>query len=93
MWAQQTVIVRISPTIIAMEDAEEVARRYADRMYTVRVTPTSFRFRQRPPECFVKGSFRTKRMSEAVSIVYGRLKPSFSKKRSCKPKRGKRRRS
>ena len=91
MWAKQTIVVRISPSIVALEDAEEVARRYADRLYTVRVTSTSFRFRQRPPECFVKGSLRTKRVSEAVSIVFGRLKPSMVRKRSCKPKRKRRR--
>lgn len=93
MWAKQTIIVRISPFVTALEDAEEIAHRFADRLYTVRVTPTSFRFRQRPPECFVKGSLRTKRIDDDVSIIYGRLKRSVSKKRSCKPKRKRKRRS
>lgn len=37
-------------------------------------TPTSYRFRQRPPGDFVKGSFRTITITEGVKAVVGRLK-------------------
>ncbi len=37
-------------------------------------TESSFRFRQRDPGDFKPGSFRTKKISEGVTIVIGRLK-------------------
>lgn len=56
--------------------ATKVAREYANRIYTSRETSTSWRFRQRPPTDFVKGSFRTFSIPEedGVSLVYGELK-------------------
>lgn len=55
--------------------AKEIARKFANRIYTSRETSDSFRFRQRPPEDFEKGSFKTKKIPKAgVSLVYGKLK-------------------
>jgi len=71
----QTVI--ISKEIAATRDeATLIARRFANRIYTSRGTKTSWRFRQRPPDDFVKSSFRTFKVPdfEGVTLVYGRLK-------------------
>jgi hypothetical protein len=56
------------------EEAEEMARRFSDRLYTSRETSQSFRFRQRPPSKFVPGSFRTFQPKPGVAVVYGELK-------------------
>jgi hypothetical protein len=73
-WDMQTVIVdkSVAPT---RKDATEVARDFAKRIYTSRETKTSWRFRQRPPGDFVKGTFRTRPIrARGVSLIYGRLK-------------------
>jgi len=56
--------------------ATTVARKFANRIYTSRETKTSWRFRQRPPSDFVKGTFRTFPVPgvEGVWLVYGKLK-------------------
>jgi hypothetical protein len=84
----QTVIVskEVAPT---REEATEIAREYANRIYTSRQTESSWRFRQRPPDDFKKGSFRTFKVPgvEGVSMVYGDLKarkPSKRKKKASK---------
>lgn len=73
----QTVIVPkgLAPT---REEATEIAREHANRIYTSRQTKDSWRFRQRPPADFKKGSFRTFKVpgSGGVSLVYGDLKAS-----------------
>lgn len=77
----QTVIIskKIAKT---REAAKRVAREYASRIYTSRETKTSWRFRQRPPDDFRKGSFRTKKIHDGVSLVYGTLKRSAKKKKN-----------
>lgn len=75
----QTVIVS-KKTAKTRARAEDVARMYANRIYTSRETTTSWRFRQRPPEDFRKNSFRTKKLEGGVSLVYGTLKPSAKKR-------------
>lgn len=77
----QTVIVS-KKTAKTRKAAERVAREFANRIYTSRETATSWRFRQRPPEDFRKGSFRTKKIDGGVSLVYGTLKPSARKKKN-----------
>ena len=55
--------------------AEKIADEHAHRaIYTSRETAKSYRFRQRPPGDFVRGSFRTVRVGDGVSLVYGKLK-------------------
>jgi hypothetical protein len=77
----QTVIVS-KETAKTRKAAERVAWEFANRITTSRETATSFRFRQRPPEDFRKGSFRTKKIDGGVSLVYGVLKASAKKKRN-----------
>lgn len=75
MKAKQSVIIKKThPQADTRADAKRIAKRYADRLYTSRETASSWRFRQRPPSDFKKGSFRTERIGKHVSIVYGKLK-------------------
>jgi len=71
----QTVIVS-KDRAATRAGATKVARAHANRIYTSRETDTSWRFRQRPPTDFVKGSFRTFTIpgEAGVSLVYGELK-------------------
>lgn len=72
-WKKQTVLVskKAAPTRAA---AERMAREYADRIYTSRETANFWRFRQRPPACFL-GSLKSRRIrSGKVVLVYGNLK-------------------
>jgi hypothetical protein len=85
--AKQTIIV---PKSLAStrKEAERLARRYADRLYTVRETKDSWRFRQRPPDCFVPGSFRTfclpSKNKGRICIVYGKLRRTSEGRRPCR---------
>jgi len=72
--AKQTVIVKKSRAVDTLEKAKRLAREYADRLYTHRETSQSFRFRQRPPEDFFPGTFKTERVSASVAVVWGQLK-------------------
>jgi hypothetical protein len=73
--AKQTIIVlKAHPKVKTRADAKKIAIRYADRIYTSRETSTSFRFRQKPPSKFKKGTFRTEKKTKYVSIVWGELK-------------------
>ncbi len=68
-------------------EAAELAFPYADRIYTARETKGVFRFRQRPPSCFVKGTIWTQTINDRVSVIMGRLKKGMEKKRGCKLRR------
>jgi ATP-dependent DNA ligase len=72
---KQTVIVNKS-IATNREQAQAIAKQFADRLYTSRETGQSYRFRQKPPEVFKDGSFRTSKVAPGVSIVYGKLKKS-----------------
>lgn len=82
--AKQTVIVKkaVAPTRAA---AARLARRHADRVTTSRETGQSFRFKQRPTGCFIDGTYRTAKLPNGVSIVYGVLKRGAENRKSCKP--------
>jgi len=72
---KQTIIISKShPLVKDRKDAEKIARHYADKIYTSRETSSSYRFRQRPPSDFVEGSFKTEKINEYISIVWGELK-------------------
>lgn len=74
-WATQSVIVKKThPRAASRTAAERIARRHAERIYTGRETGTSWRFRQRPPGCFVAGTMRTLCVTEHVCLIRGRLK-------------------
>lgn len=84
--AKQTVIVKktAAPT---RREAGRIARRFADRIYTSRYDRArrEWRFRQRPPGCFVKSTFRTWcKPGKDVCVVYGRLKKGAEKRSSCR---------
>jgi hypothetical protein len=72
--ALQTVIVKKSKEVKSLIKAAAIARHHADRLYTHRETASSWRFRQRPPSLFRRGSFRTYRVNDMVSLVHGDLK-------------------
>lgn len=84
MRAKQTVIVKksVAPTRKA---AKKIAKKHADRIYTSRETGQSFRFRQRPVSCFIEGTFRTAKLPNGVSIIYGVLKREKENRKACKP--------
>lgn len=82
--ALQTVIVKktLAPT---RSRARQEARKHADRIYTSRETGTSFRFRQRPPKCFQKSSYRTECIRRgSVCLVYGQLKAKMRDRKECR---------
>lgn len=86
-WDLQTVIVdkSVAPT---REGAAKVAREFGKRIYTSRQTKTSWRFRQRPPGDFVKGTFRTRPIrGRGVALTYGRLKGGAKPATKRRPKR------
>jgi len=71
----QTIIVSKSVAKTRAK-AERLARPHAQRIYTSRETSHSWRFRQRPPTDFKKGSFRTFPLPghPGIALVYGDLK-------------------
>lgn len=73
----QTIIVSKS-LAGTRSKAERLAKPHARRIYTSRETNTSWRFRQRPPSDFVKGSFKSFPLPNepGIVLVYGKLKRS-----------------
>jgi len=67
----QTIIVPKAEAS-SLEAAKKIAKKFGT-LHTHRETSTSFRFRQRPPEEFKPGSFRTKHVGK-VSLVFGATK-------------------
>lgn len=81
---KQTVIVK-KASAATRKAAEKIARRHADRIYTSRETTDSWRFRQRPPSCFVRGTLRMFLLPNGkVIIVYGTLKTGAEKRKACR---------
>lgn len=71
----QTIIV--AKTIAkTREAAQKLAEPYAKRIYTSRETGSSWRFRQRHPNDFIKGSFKSFPLPQepGIVLVYGTLK-------------------
>ena len=79
--ATQSVIVKTTRARTRTQ-ATKVARKHANRIYTSRETSTSFRFRQRPPSCFL--TLRTKCLPNGVCLVVGKLKRGARSRRSCR---------
>jgi hypothetical protein len=83
---KQTVLVK-KTAARTRAAAAKLARRHADRIYTARETKNYWRFRQRPPDCFVKGRrFRTFCIppGRSVCVVYGRIRKGAEKRRACR---------
>jgi len=87
-FVEQVVIVKKEhPNAPTKKAAMKVAQYHTGRVSkTVRKTGTSFRVRQRPPTCFVPGTFRTKCRGarKLVCVTYGQLKPDARKRQSCR---------
>lgn len=81
----QTVIVS-KDVAKTQAKAERLARKHANRIYTVRQTKRSWRFRQRPPDDFKKKSFRTFPIPghPGIALVYGEL-TAAGKRRNPEP--------
>lgn len=80
----QTVIVKkaVAPS---RAKATKIARRHADRITTSKETSQSFRFKQRPTDCFIDGTYRTAKLPNGVSIIIGTLKRGAQNRKACKP--------
>lgn len=70
---KQSVIVK-KDGVESRSQAVKIAGKYADRIYTSRETGSSWRFRQRPPSDFKKGTLKTVKINPHVSLVVGKLK-------------------
>lgn len=85
MRKKQSVIVKKSAAK-TRKAAAKLAKKHADRIYTSRETKNNFRFRQRPPSCFVQGTFKSFPIPPdgGVTITYGTLKKGAENKKACK---------
>jgi hypothetical protein len=85
MRKKQTVIVKKSAAK-TRKAAEKLAKKHADRIYTSRETKNNFRFRQRPPGCFIQSTFKNFPVPPDgdVTITYGTLKKGAEKKKACR---------
>lgn len=71
---QSIIIKKTHPDVHNRKDAEKIARKYADRIYTSRETQSSYRFRQRPVTDFDRESLRVEHKGKHISIIWGNLK-------------------
>lgn len=69
----QTIIVS-KEKYKTLEAAKAAAQSVGGHTGKTDETETSFRFRQRDPNDFIDGSFRTKEIKPGVSMVFGKLK-------------------
>lgn len=68
----QTVIINKSKAK-SKSIAEQIAKKYADRIYTSRETESTWRFRQFPPEDAI-GPYVTKTISPGIFLVFAKGK-------------------
>ncbi len=87
-FVEQAVIVKKGhPNAPNREAAKKVAEYHTGRKSkTIRETKTSYRIRQRPPDCFDPLTFRTKCRGKRklVCVTYGHLKPDARKRKACR---------
>ncbi len=86
--ALQTVTVKkkLAPTRKA---AKSIVKEMKHRTYTSRETKGEWRFRQRPPGCFVKGSYGTKCFNKygvkrGVCLIYATLRAGAKRRKACR---------
>ena len=88
--AMQTVTVKkaIAET---RGEAQTIAEKFADRIYTSRYDKPrrEWRFRQRPPDCFVERTYgqkciNYKGVKNSVCMVYAKLKKTAKKRKACR---------
>ena len=58
---------------ISYNDAREIAKHFTNKKF-YRETNSSYRFRHFPKQQFIPNSFRTKKLSNDVSLVFGKHK-------------------
>lgn len=60
---------------INIEKAKEISKEFIKPSKSYyRETESSYRFRNIPKTKFIKKSFRTKKINEYISLIYGKLK-------------------
>ena len=69
----QTIIVHKS-VAGSREEAHSIAKEYSSEIYSAKEKPGTYHFRVRAPENFVKSSFRSKKVTNGVTLVLGHLK-------------------
>lgn len=83
--AKQVIIVK-KTAAKSRRAAARLARPHAERRAAAQETGASFRFIQRPTNCFIPGTYRTAKLSKNISIVYGVLKRGAKNRTACKKK-------
>lgn len=88
--AMQTVVVKKALAKTRAE-AKKIAEKFADRIYTSRYDEPrkEWRFRQRPPDCFLERSYGQKCINyggvrNGVCLVYAKFKKSARKRKACR---------
>lgn len=76
---KQTIIVEKNARIDTREEAVQIAKKYADRIYTSRETDSSFRFRQISPTKVDPDTYKTFHPKPGVAIVTAELKKGKKK--------------
>lgn len=71
------------------KDAEKLVKKhFKKRTYTSRETKNTWRFRQRPPECFSKffgqKCIPIRGVKNGVCLLYGKLKKGAKKRKACR---------
>lgn len=59
---------------IELEKAKEEAKQFIKDKEYFRETSTSYRFRNIPKQKFLKSKYRTKKINDKISLIYGKLK-------------------
>ena len=85
----QTVIVKKTVARTRAGAKRLVKEHFKKRTYTSRETPTTWRFRQRPPGCFKVKDYGQKCITirgvkNGVCLVYAKFKPGARKRKSCR---------
>lgn len=88
--AMQTVVVK-KEVAKTRAEARKIAEKFAERIYTSRFDEPrqEWRFRQRPPDCFVERSYGQKcvdyrGVKNGVCMVYAKLKKNARKRKACR---------
>jgi len=75
LYMQLDLQVVIIKKVIPLDEAIQLSREFIKKpVHFYRVTKTSYRFRNIPKVRFEPGTFRTKKINNHISLVYGKLK-------------------
>ena len=86
--ALQTVLVK-KKLATTRKGAKQIVRGLKRRTYTIRETKGEWRLRQRPPDCFVPGTYGTKcfdrfGVKRGVCMVFATLKKGAKRRKACR---------